>query len=49
MATAWRGLGAEVTLVENGDRLLPPLEPAAGRRWPRHCGPRVWTCGWGTR
>jgi dihydrolipoamide dehydrogenase len=31
LATAWRGLGAEVTLVEHGDRLLPPLEPAAGQ------------------
>ena len=30
MATAWRGLGAEVTLLEQGARLLPPLEPAAG-------------------
>ena len=30
MATAWNGLGADVTLVELGDRLLPPLEPAAG-------------------
>jgi dihydrolipoamide dehydrogenase len=30
MATAWRGLGAEVTLVELGPRLLPPLEPVAG-------------------
>jgi pyruvate/2-oxoglutarate dehydrogenase complex dihydrolipoamide dehydrogenase (E3) component len=30
MATAWRGLGAEVTLVEQGPHLLPPLEPAAG-------------------
>jgi pyruvate/2-oxoglutarate dehydrogenase complex dihydrolipoamide dehydrogenase (E3) component len=30
MATAWRGLGAQVTLIELGERLLPPLEPAAG-------------------
>jgi dihydrolipoamide dehydrogenase len=30
LSTAWRGLGAEVTLVELGERLLPPLEPAAG-------------------
>jgi pyruvate/2-oxoglutarate dehydrogenase complex dihydrolipoamide dehydrogenase (E3) component len=30
MATAWTGLGAQVTLIELGDRLLPPLEPAAG-------------------
>jgi pyruvate/2-oxoglutarate dehydrogenase complex dihydrolipoamide dehydrogenase (E3) component len=30
MATAWRGLGSEVTLIELGERLLPPLEPAAG-------------------
>jgi pyruvate/2-oxoglutarate dehydrogenase complex dihydrolipoamide dehydrogenase (E3) component len=31
MATAWNGLGADVTLIEYGDRLLPPLEPAAGQ------------------
>jgi dihydrolipoamide dehydrogenase len=30
MATAWNGLGSHVTLIELGDRLLPPLEPAAG-------------------
>ncbi|MGZ4669832.1 MAG: dihydrolipoyl dehydrogenase family protein [Blastococcus sp.] len=30
MATAWTGLGSRVTLIELGDRLLPPLEPAAG-------------------
>jgi pyruvate/2-oxoglutarate dehydrogenase complex dihydrolipoamide dehydrogenase (E3) component len=30
MATAWRGLGAEVTLLEMGEHLLPPLHPAAG-------------------
>ena len=29
LATAWRALGAEVTLVEHGERLLAPLEPAA--------------------
>jgi pyruvate/2-oxoglutarate dehydrogenase complex dihydrolipoamide dehydrogenase (E3) component len=29
LATAWHGLGAEVTLVEHGERLLAPLEPAA--------------------
>jgi pyruvate/2-oxoglutarate dehydrogenase complex dihydrolipoamide dehydrogenase (E3) component len=31
MATAWSGLGSRVTLVELGERLLPPLEPAAGQ------------------
>src|SRR4051812_5975826 len=31
LATAWHGLGAQVNLVENGDRLLAPLEPAAGQ------------------
>jgi dihydrolipoamide dehydrogenase len=30
LATAWTGLGSTVTLFELGDRLLPPLEPAAG-------------------
>jgi pyruvate/2-oxoglutarate dehydrogenase complex dihydrolipoamide dehydrogenase (E3) component len=30
MATAWSALGSRVTLVELGERLLPPLEPAAG-------------------
>jgi pyruvate/2-oxoglutarate dehydrogenase complex dihydrolipoamide dehydrogenase (E3) component len=30
LATAWRGLGAAVTLLELGEHLLPPLEPAAG-------------------
>jgi pyruvate/2-oxoglutarate dehydrogenase complex dihydrolipoamide dehydrogenase (E3) component len=30
MATAWRALGSQVTLIELGERLLPPLEPAAG-------------------
>jgi dihydrolipoamide dehydrogenase len=31
MATAWRGLGAEVTLLERGQRLLTRLEPVAGQ------------------
>jgi pyruvate/2-oxoglutarate dehydrogenase complex dihydrolipoamide dehydrogenase (E3) component len=30
MATAWQQLGASVTLLQHGDRLLPDLEPAAG-------------------
>ena len=30
LATAWKGLGSSVTLIELGDRLLPPLEPVAG-------------------
>jgi pyruvate/2-oxoglutarate dehydrogenase complex dihydrolipoamide dehydrogenase (E3) component len=30
MATAWSQLGASVTLLQHGDRLLPDLEPAAG-------------------
>jgi dihydrolipoamide dehydrogenase len=30
MATAYRALGAQVTLLERGERLLPPLEPEAG-------------------
>jgi pyruvate/2-oxoglutarate dehydrogenase complex dihydrolipoamide dehydrogenase (E3) component len=30
MATAWRALGSQVTLIELAERLLPPLEPAAG-------------------
>ena len=30
MATAWSALGSQVTLIELGERLLPPLEPAAG-------------------
>jgi dihydrolipoamide dehydrogenase len=30
MATAWQALGSRVTLIEMADRLLPPLEPAAG-------------------
>jgi pyruvate/2-oxoglutarate dehydrogenase complex dihydrolipoamide dehydrogenase (E3) component len=30
LATAWRALRAEVTLIELGDRLLAPLEPEAG-------------------
>src|SRR4051812_14760176 len=29
LATAWHALGAEVTVVEHGERLLAPLEPAA--------------------
>jgi pyruvate/2-oxoglutarate dehydrogenase complex dihydrolipoamide dehydrogenase (E3) component len=29
LATAWQALGASVTLVEHGERLLAPLEPAA--------------------
>ena len=30
MATAWSRLGSQVTLIEVGERLLGPLEPAAG-------------------
>ena len=30
MATAWNALGARVTVIELADRLLPPMEPAAG-------------------
>jgi pyruvate/2-oxoglutarate dehydrogenase complex dihydrolipoamide dehydrogenase (E3) component len=30
MATAWAALGSTVTLIERGQRLLPPLEPVAG-------------------
>ncbi|HEV7212506.1 MAG TPA: NAD(P)/FAD-dependent oxidoreductase [Blastococcus sp.] len=30
LATAWHGLGSQVTVLELGERLLPPLEPAAG-------------------
>jgi dihydrolipoamide dehydrogenase len=30
MATAWRALGAEVVLLQRGDRLLPAAEPVAG-------------------
>jgi dihydrolipoamide dehydrogenase len=30
LATAWRGLGAAVTLVVRGERVLPALEPVAG-------------------
>jgi dihydrolipoamide dehydrogenase len=30
LATAWNGLGSSVTLLELGNRLLPPLEPVAG-------------------
>ncbi|GAA4910515.1 dihydrolipoamide dehydrogenase [Actinomycetospora succinea] len=32
MATAFRGLGARVTLVQHSDRLVPTTEPEAGRR-----------------
>jgi pyruvate/2-oxoglutarate dehydrogenase complex dihydrolipoamide dehydrogenase (E3) component len=32
MATAFRRLGAQVTLVQHGDRLIPTTEPEAGRR-----------------
>ena len=31
MATAWSALGSTVTLIELGDRLLPPLEPKASK------------------
>jgi dihydrolipoamide dehydrogenase len=30
MATAWNALGSTVTVLELADRLLPPMEPAAG-------------------
>jgi pyruvate/2-oxoglutarate dehydrogenase complex dihydrolipoamide dehydrogenase (E3) component len=30
MATAWRALGSEVTVIELADRLVPNLEPEAG-------------------
>lgn len=30
MATAWQALGAQVTLLQRGDRLLPRSEPQAG-------------------
>jgi dihydrolipoamide dehydrogenase len=30
LATAWRGLGAQVTLLVRGERVLPHLEPVAG-------------------
>jgi dihydrolipoamide dehydrogenase len=30
MATAWRALGSTVTVLEMAERLLPPMEPAAG-------------------
>lgn len=30
MATAWRALGSEVTLLVRGERLLPKMEPFAG-------------------
>ncbi|MFC3234772.1 NAD(P)/FAD-dependent oxidoreductase [Streptomyces nitrosporeus] len=30
MATAWQGLGAQVTMLVRGDRLLPKMEPFAG-------------------
>ncbi|MEJ2863998.1 dihydrolipoyl dehydrogenase family protein [Actinomycetospora flava] len=32
MATAFRGLGARVTLVQHSERLIPATEPEAGRR-----------------
>ncbi|GAA4894419.1 dihydrolipoyl dehydrogenase family protein [Actinomycetospora straminea] len=32
MATAFRRLGAQVTLVQHGERLIPGTEPEAGRR-----------------
>ncbi|GAA4797600.1 NAD(P)/FAD-dependent oxidoreductase [Actinomycetospora chlora] len=32
MATAFQRLGARVTLVQHGDRILPTTEPEAGRR-----------------
>ena len=32
MATAYQGLGAQVTLVQHGERLLPNTEPEAARR-----------------
>ncbi|MDD7963907.1 dihydrolipoyl dehydrogenase family protein [Actinomycetospora lemnae] len=32
MATVFRRLGARVTLVQHGDRLIPTTEPEAGRR-----------------
>jgi pyruvate/2-oxoglutarate dehydrogenase complex dihydrolipoamide dehydrogenase (E3) component len=32
MATAFRGLGARVTLVQHSERLVPSTEPEAGRR-----------------
>ena len=32
MATAYQRLGAQVTLVQHGERLLPTTEPEAGRR-----------------
>jgi pyruvate/2-oxoglutarate dehydrogenase complex dihydrolipoamide dehydrogenase (E3) component len=32
MATAFQGLGAQVTLVQHGSRMLPTTEPEAGRR-----------------
>ena len=31
MATAWRALGSEVTLLVRGERLLPKMEPFAGK------------------
>ncbi|WP_326701322.1 NAD(P)/FAD-dependent oxidoreductase [Streptomyces sp. NBC_01754] len=30
MATAWQGLGAQVTMLVRGERLLPSMEPFAG-------------------
>lgn len=32
LATAWRRLGSQVTLVQHGERLLPGMEPEAGER-----------------
>jgi dihydrolipoamide dehydrogenase len=32
LATAWRRLGASVSLIQHGERLLPTMEPEAGER-----------------
>jgi pyruvate/2-oxoglutarate dehydrogenase complex dihydrolipoamide dehydrogenase (E3) component len=45
MATAWRTLSSTVTVIELANRLLPPLEPEAGRRWPRRCATVAPTSG----